>query len=99
MKKRKNKKCMLYLIAILIIIFMFVIFRFYYLKCDYEWEKIQDSSVEQYKLYVNDYFGNHINGIVTITYINGKSENVKISKNGIIYIKSIIKSVDNPKRS
>ena len=67
-------------------------------KCTYEWEQIDESLVGQYKLYVNDYFGNHVNGSVYITYINGKSEKVLVNKEGNIYIKKIIKDVNNPRR-
>lgn len=67
-------------------------------KCTYEWEKIDESLIGQYKLYVKDCFGNHVNGTVHITYINGKSEKVSVDKSGNIYVKKVIKDVKNPRR-
>ena len=64
----------------------------------YEWVEEVDSSIGQYILYVNDSKGNHIDGTVRITYLNGKSEKVEIDKDGVLYVKSAIKSVSNPNK-
>lgn len=63
----------------------------------YEWIKIEESTIGQYKLYLLNENGNRISGTATITYLNGKSENLSIPLSGKIFIKSTIKSITNIK--
>ena len=65
---------------------------------NYEWVDERNSIINQSRLFVNDSSGKHIDGKVTITYLNGKSEEVSISKDGVLYVRSIIKNVKNPKK-
>jgi len=62
----------------------------------YEWVKVEDSSVGQYKLYVNNSFGKHIDGTVRLVFINGKTKKVDISKDGTLFVKDVISDVRNP---
>ena len=98
------KKKLLMIIAIVVIISIIIVFVIIgnnnknKSKYEYEWEEVQDSTIGQYRLYVNDKNGNHIDGHVDITYLNGKKETVEISKEGTLYVKSIIKDVSNVKK-
>lgn len=64
----------------------------------YEWIDEPESVIGQSRLYVNNKLGKHVEGKVTITYLNGNSEEISVSKDGILYVKSIIKEVRNPRR-
>lgn len=64
----------------------------------YEWVEVEESTIGQYTLYVNNSTGKHIDGTVRITYLNGESETVEIPKEGTMYVKDIIVKVSNPKK-
>ena len=88
-----------YLIPLLILIVLIICFVFFKSESySYSLEKEEESVVNQYRLYVNDENGNHIDGKVDITYLNGKKQTIEVSKNGKLIIKSVIKKIDNPKR-
>lgn len=93
---KKNKLIIIVGIVLVIIISLFVLFKNN--KYSYKWVDEKESTINQSRLYVVDKFGRHIDGKVTITYLNGKSEEVEISKNGELYVKDIIIEVKNPRR-
>ena len=64
-------------------------------KYTYQWIEEKDSSIGQYRLYINDSKGNHINGTARIVYVNGKTKRVDISKKVNLYVKSVISEVRN----
>ena len=94
------KKKYLIVIAILVIVALIVVIALSSNKSgySYEWIDEKESIIKQAKLYVKDSSGNHVDGIVTITYLNGKSEDVEISKDGTLYVKTVIKEVKNPRK-
>ncbi len=65
-------------------------------KYTYEWVKVDNSSIGQYILYINNYRGEHINGTARLVYINGKTKRVDIDKKGLLYVKNIVAEVRNP---
>ena len=65
-------------------------------KYSYEWIKVEDSAIGQYKLYVNNSFGKHIDGTVRLVFINGKTKKVNIDKEGTLFIKDVVSDVRNP---
>ncbi len=93
---KKNKKLLIPLILIVFVIVFICIFKTY--TYSYSLEKEEKSVVNQYRLYVNNKNGKHIDGKVDITYLNGKKQTIKVNKDGKLIIKSVIKKIDNPKR-
>lgn len=93
MKKKIIILCsLLVLIAVLAIGVTFVIKENNNLY-SYEWVKENNSVINQQRLYVNNKNNKHIEGYVRITYINDRSEKIKISKEGKLFVKSIVKKV------
>lgn len=66
-------------------------------KYTYEWVEVEDSAIGQYKLYINNSKGKHIDGTVRLVYINGKTKRVEVDEEGLLYLKEIVKEVRNPK--
>ena len=64
----------------------------------YEWVAVEDSSIGQYRLYINDSKGKHIDGSARLVFINGKTKKVDIDKEGLLYVKGIVSEVRNPKK-
>lgn len=97
MNKKKN---IILLTLITIIILTAVGYKLYQNndKYTYEWIEVKESTIGQYRLYVNNSYGKHIDGKVRITYLNGQSETVDVPKEGTIYVKDIIVKVSNPKK-
>ena len=62
----------------------------------YEWVEVEDSAVGQYKLYVNNSLGMHVDGTVRLVYINGKTKKVEVPKEGLLYVKDVVSEVRNP---
>lgn len=95
MKKKKN-----ILLCLFIILFIILGILFYHHKANesysYEWVKVEDSAIGQYKLYVNNAFGNHIDGTVRLVFINGKTKKVEVDKEGLLYVKDVVSDVRNP---
>ncbi len=83
-----------------LIIMLIVAFIVYFgnQKYSYEWIEVKESSIGQYRLYVNNQFGQHVNGTVRIVYINGKSKRVNVDKTGLLYVKSVVADVRNPNK-
>lgn len=99
--KLKKKNVVKILILIVIVIGLFFGYKIYkknYEICSYKWVKEEKSYVGQYRLYVNDKNGKHVDGSVMLTYLNGKVEYVNVSSKGNLYIKKTIKKVSNPRR-
>ena len=96
----KNKKVIIVAIIISVIILTFICYKVYKGKDNYsyEWVEVKDSSIGQYMLYVNNSIGNHIDGTIKITYLNGASETIDVPKEGILYVKDTIVNVSNPKK-
>ena len=92
------KKKLILIICLSIIIIFLLIYFTRPNNYKYEWVDEPESIIGQSRLYVNNEYGKHVNGKVTITYLNGKSEEIEISKDGVLYVKSIIKEVKNPRR-
>ena len=63
----------------------------------YEWVEVEDSAIGQYKLYINNSKGKHVDGTARLVYINGKTKRVEVDEKGLLYIKEIVKEVRNPK--
>ncbi len=93
---KKNKKILIPLILIAFVIGFICLFRTN--TYSYSLEKEEKSVVNQYRLYVNNKNGKHIDGKVDVTYLNGKKQTIKVKKDGTLIIKSVIKKIDNPKR-
>lgn len=93
-----KKKNLIIIVAVVMLIIGGVLFSSKSNNYSYEWVEVKDSMIGQYRLYVNNGLGKHIDGKVTITYLNGKSEEVKISKDGELYVKSIITKVEKPRK-
>lgn len=97
MKKKKVK-----IFIIIIVIVLLVGFGISYFNKNqtytYEWVKVEDSAIGQYKLYVNNSFGKHIDGTVRLVFINGKTKKVDVSKEGTLFVKDVISDVRNPMR-
>lgn len=91
-----NKKVLIPLILIVFIIGFICIFRTN--TYSYSLEKEEKSVVNQYRLYVNNKNGKHVNGKVDVTYLNGKKQTITVDKEGKLIIKSVIKKIDNSKR-
>lgn len=64
----------------------------------YEWIKEKDSAIGQYRLYINDKKGNHIDGIARLVYVNGKTKRIEIDKTGLLYVKAVVAEVRNPNK-
>ncbi len=64
----------------------------------YEWIKEKESTIEQYRLYINDKKGKHIDGTARLVFINGKTKRVEIDKEGLLYVKSVVAEVRNPSK-
>ena len=65
-------------------------------KYTYEWVEEKDSAIGQYRLYINNSKGKHIDGTARIVYINGKTKRMNIDKDGLLYVKSVVAEVRNP---
>ena len=92
----KDKKKLFSLIAILLVIIIVgavAIFKYNNDPYSYKWVKIDNSVINQQRLYVVSRTGKHVGGNVEITYLNNKSEKITITKNGKLYVSSIIKKV------
>lgn len=94
-----KRKYIISLVVIIIIVISSIILINKYNQVSYEWVLEKESTIGQYRLYINDLNGKHIDGKIKITYINGKSEVVEVSKDGVLYVKNVISSVSNPKRN
>ena len=64
----------------------------------YEWIKEKESTIEQYRLYINNQKGEHIDGTARLVFINGKTKRVEIDKEGLLYVKSVVSEVRNPNK-
>lgn len=89
------KKIMLF---ILLALFILLVLSTFVIKQNnnaysYEWVKEKNSVINQQRLYVNNKNNKHIEGYVRITYINNNSEKIMISKEGKLFVKSIVKKV------
>ena len=92
----KDKKKLFGIIAILLVIISIcaiVIFKYNNDPYTYKWVKMDNSIINQQRLYVVSRNGKHVNGNVEITYLNNKNEKIKISNKGKLYVRSIIKKV------
>ena len=97
--KKKNVAKLIIVIALTVsLVFGYKTYKKNYEICSYKWVKEEKSSIGQYRLYINDKKGKHVDGKIMITYLNGKSKYEEISKDGKLYVKSVIKKVSNPKR-
>lgn len=93
--KFKKKLLISFLILIVFILsFLFIRSKSY----SYSLVKEEKSVVNQYRLYVTNKNGKHIDGTVDVTYLNGKKQTIEVTKDGKLIIKSVIKKIDNPKR-
>lgn len=90
------------IISIILLLIIGVGVSFWYYKSNetftYEWVEIEDSSIGQYRLYINDSKGKHIDGSARLVFINGKTKKVDIDKEGLLYVKGIVSEVQNPKK-
>ena len=67
----KNKRNLVIGSLLGILLFLVTIYIFIEnQKYSYEWKEIKESSIGQYTLYINDVFGNHIDGTARLVYIN-----------------------------
>lgn len=98
LKKKNIAKIIIVIVLVIGLFFGYKIYKKNYEICSYKWVKEEKSSIGQYRLYVNDKNGKHVDGRVMITYLNGKSKYVEISSKGNLYVKSIIKKISNPRR-
>lgn len=55
------------------------------------WQKVEESNIGQYRLYIKSSNGNYVSGKVQITTVNDKVSIVDVSESGVMYIKSAIK--------
>ena len=55
------------------------------------WQKVEESNIGQYRLYIKSSKGNYVSGKVQITTANDKVSLVDVSESGVMYIKSAIK--------
>lgn len=55
------------------------------------WQKVEESNIGQYRLYIKSSKGNYVSGKVQITTANDKISVVDVSESGVMYIKSAIK--------
>ena len=55
------------------------------------WQKVEESNIGQYRLYIKSSKGNYVSGKVQITTANDKVSVVDVSESGVMYIKSAIK--------
>lgn len=97
----KRKKILIIVLSLFIIFLGFtglIISKNYNEQITYEWVEEKQSSIGQYRLFINNSKGKHIDGKIRITYLNGKSEVVEISSDGELYVKNIIKKVENPRK-
>lgn len=101
MKKKQNskikkKQCLL-LVPIILILFFTALFINSSQGEDLsiEWVKIEETSVEQYKIYLKNKNGKYVDGKVEITTIAGDTFDEEITEKGSknIYIKTVIKDV------
>lgn len=91
--KKKSLIILIIIITIIILCSCFFISNTNNKVYSYEWVKEQNSVINQQRLYVNNKRNKHVEGYVRITYLNGKSNKVKISKNGKLFVKSVVKKV------
>lgn len=93
----KKKKIIIILILVLVLICGFGCYYFAENQTyTYEWVEVEDSSIGQYRLYINNSFGMHVDGTARLVFINGKSKKVEVDKEGLLYIKSVVADVRNP---
>lgn len=92
----KKKKVILLVLCLVIV----VGFGIYYYNANqtysYEWVEVEDSAVGQYKLYINNSFGMHVDGTARLVFINGKTKKVEVDKEGLLYVKDVVSEVRNP---
>lgn len=95
-----KKKKIIIICLIMILLIIGTIFGIYYYEKNqtytYEWIEEKDSSVGQYRLYINDSRGKHIDGTARLVYINGKTKKVNVDKEGLLYVKNVVSDVRNP---
>lgn len=98
MNNIKNKRKIIIISSCVVAFFVIVgvIFSNINNKYTYEWVKVDNSSVGQYLLYINNYRGKHVDGTARLVYINGKTKRVNIDKDGLLYVKNIVAEVRNP---
>lgn len=98
LKKKNVVKIVIFVVVVIGLFFGYKVYQKNYEICSYKWVKEEKSSIGQYRLYVNDKHGKHIEGRVMLTYLNNKIEYVNVSSKGNLYIKKTIKKVSNPRR-
>ena len=85
------KKRIIFLIIIFIVIFITIILLSNKNEnCECVWIDENESLIGQSRLFVKDKNGNYVDGKATITYLNGNSEEIKVSKNGELFVRKII---------
>ena len=95
--EKKIEKIMILVSVLVVTLIIVVVFKLSN-RYSYEWVKVESSSIGQYRLYVNDIRGRHIDGTVRLVYINGKTKRVNVDKEGLLYVKSIVSEVRNPNK-
>ncbi|MBR1385909.1 MAG: hypothetical protein IJ568_03655 [Bacilli bacterium] len=95
---KKNKKKYIIVILFLFLLCGIIAYTIIYNHYSYEWVEEKNSIVGQYRLHLKNGFGKYVDGHIDITYLNDKTETVEITRDGIIYVKNIIKKVENPRR-
>ena len=95
----KKKKIVLIIVGLILLIGV-GLGGMYFLKkkqtYTYEWVEEKDSSIGQYRLYINNSRGKHIDGTARLVFINGKTKKVEIDKEGTLYVKNVVADVRNP---
>lgn len=56
------------------------------------WQKVEESNIGQYRLYIKSSKGEYVAGKVQITTVNDKVSIVDVPTTGVMYVKSAIKS-------
>ena len=93
-----EKKKYIIAISLVCLIIGYFVYNIIYNQYSYEWKEESTSVVGQYRLYIKNGFGKYVEGRVDITYLNDKKETVEITSDGVLYVKSIIKNVENPRK-
>lgn len=98
---KKSKKIILISLITVFIIGLIGVGIYYYDKNQtytYEWVKVEESSVGQYRLYIKNSFGKPVDGTARLVYVNGKTKKVDVDKEGLLYVKDVVLEVRNPKK-
>ena len=93
-----DKKKIFFIGCFLIVVVICIYFFYPDESYSYEWVPVKDSAIGQYRLYINDSRGRHIDGVARLVYINGKTKRVMVDKEGLLYVKSIVVEVRNPNK-